>query len=315
MQRFTLSLLLLSAIALQGQQKAREHIKAMCGCYEVTFEYAETFAPSPDYEFHDRYKMGGLEWITLDEDRKDHLVIQHLLVVGDTMVIKHWRQDWTYEDDQLLAYQKNLEWKKKSLPSSQTNGTWTQQVFQVDDSPRYEGSGSWHEAAQGAYWRSTADAPLPRREAKKRDDYNVMQRRNEHRLTEDGHVHDLDNAKIIRGPEGDSLLVREKGRNYYRKVNDENCDPARKWWKEHRPFWEVVRNKWAAVQDSLDYITVAKEKDGKKLWQALFALDRKHHQGEPLPQDELESTVSSIIDSYVSDEPQAYKNTSTASKD
>lgn len=40
------------------------------------------------------------------------IIIQHLLVMrGDSMIIKHWREDWTYEDSQILAFDKSDTWK------------------------------------------------------------------------------------------------------------------------------------------------------------------------------------------------------------
>ena len=44
-------LLLLSSTIIQAQnkkQKDREAIKEMCGCYEITFNFAETFNYSKD---------------------------------------------------------------------------------------------------------------------------------------------------------------------------------------------------------------------------------------------------------------------------
>ena len=44
-----------------------ESIKKMTGCYKVTFQNAETFSLSKDYQYHDRYKSGHvLECIIVD---------------------------------------------------------------------------------------------------------------------------------------------------------------------------------------------------------------------------------------------------------
>ncbi|EPB65556.1 hypothetical protein ANCCEY_15380 [Ancylostoma ceylanicum] len=91
-------------------------------------------------------------------------------------------------------------------------GTWTQKVFQVDDSPRYEGYGTWVHVDGRSFWESKADAPLPRREHTKRDDYNVTGRFSHVEIFNDGWVLDQDNDKILRvaGKE-DVLIAQEKG--------------------------------------------------------------------------------------------------------
>ena len=58
------------------------------------------------------------------------------------MVIKHWRQDWIYQGVDILSYDKDERWKKEFRKES-VKGKWIQKVYQVDDSPRYEGVGSW----------------------------------------------------------------------------------------------------------------------------------------------------------------------------
>ena len=98
---FTSMMLLFAVVSLTAQDKKRmdrDAILAMCGCYDTTFKYTETFAPEIDYEKKLDYTAAALELALpiVNEDNK--ISIQHLLVVGDTMVIKHWRQDWEYEN-------------------------------------------------------------------------------------------------------------------------------------------------------------------------------------------------------------------------
>ena len=61
----------------------------MCGCMDIKFEFA--ISPNKDYKFYRNYLSGQLAFII--EESPNKLVIQHLLVVMDTMIIKHWRQD------------------------------------------------------------------------------------------------------------------------------------------------------------------------------------------------------------------------------
>ena len=80
-----------------------EAIKSMCGCYKVSFNFAETFATDTAYQFHNNYETWGYEYVLPVEETKDKIALQHLLVVADTMVIKHWRQDWLYENTNLYT--------------------------------------------------------------------------------------------------------------------------------------------------------------------------------------------------------------------
>lgn len=258
-----------------GQSKKkqdREAIKGMCGCYEVTFEFAETFSPDKDYQFHDNYKSGGLEWATLVEDDANKVSIQHLLIVGNDMIVKHWRQDWLYQNTDLYAYDGNRTWSFQNLAKPEVKGQWTQKVYQVDDSPRYEGSGSWVHVDGRHYWESTADSPLPRREFSKRSDYNVMVRTNRHELTDYGWLHEQDNDKIQREGNSDQLIAREKGWNTYKKVDDSRCKAAQDWWVKHQGYWADVRAVWEEYYGSEQTLQFAGRIDNKVLFQHLFAL-------------------------------------------
>ena len=283
---FILGMVLISANTYAQKKKKQqdiEAIKSMCGCYEVTFNFAETFASDKDYEFHDNYRTGGLEWVTAAEESNDKIVLQHLLIVGDTMIIKHWRQDWLYENTELYSYYKDKTWKPVTLPKEQVKGQWTQKVYQVDDEPRYEGSATWIHADGRHYWENTTDAPLPRREHTKRSDYNVMKRRNRHELTTEGWVHEQDNDKVIREGGKDVVLAQEKGLNTYKKVDDSQCLVAKQWWDKNAQYWADVRAVWDELFNTRKELSFKSKVDDKLLFQHLFAL------GNELSGDEYNS--------------------------
>ena len=172
-----------------------ESIKKMTGCYKVTFQNAETFSLSKDYKYHDRFKSGPvLEWIFVDSEKRGKLSLQHLLLAGPS-IIKHWRQEWVYEGRDLFDYKGNNTWSPIELEDSQSLGMWVQKVYQVDDSPRYECSAPWVRYSGKNYWECTTNAPLPRREFKKRSDYDILKRTNRHEMVASGHIHDQDNKK------------------------------------------------------------------------------------------------------------------------
>lgn len=296
-------LLMLNIISAQAPQSDVNAIKQMCGCFEASFEYAETFAGAPGYERHDDYSSRGLEWIFVEDETEGKIVIQHLLIVRDSMIVKHWRQDWLYENTDLLTYRKNLEWQRETLSEEEVRGTWTQKVYEVDESPRYQGAATWVSVDDKLYWESEVAAPLPRREYTKRSDYNVMIRNNKHRITEDGHVHELDNAKVIRGEDGDSILVQEKGLNTYRRVADSQCELARQWWQEHHLFWADVRAEWEIALAGQDYVNIRWDVAGDRLWHRIFALQKKYLSEGAYTSGLASADIREVIQLYLSSEP------------
>lgn len=240
---------LLSFSQAQNKQDVNA-IKAMTGCYEVKFNFSETFSPNKQYEKHDNYTSRALEWITVAEENSKEIKLQHLLIVNPkgtdkNAIVKHWRQDWKYENTEFYVFDKGNKWKYKKLNPQEVKGQWSQIVYQVDDAPRYAGSGTWIHADGKTYWESNADAPLPRREYTKRDDYNVLNRNNRHEIVATGWEHDQDNKKVIRKDGvADEVLVEEKGKEYYTKVDDARCKQAQEYWKEYAPLWSAVREAW-----------------------------------------------------------------------
>ena len=267
-------LLLVSPIIINAQKKQDiEAIKEMCGCFEIDFKFSETFQYSNDsnYSKSKNYNAKALEYAKLIKDEKDHISIQHLLVMGD-YIIKHWRQDWVFQNKDLLKYDGNNNWKYISKTKKDVKGQWTQKVFQVDDSPRYEGSATWVHADGKSYWENSSYAPLHRREYTKRNDYNIMIRGNRHEITEDGWVHDQDNFKVVKDSESDSevIIASEKGINTYTRVDESNCKEAIKWWDENNEKWLLVLEKWNSIYSKKDDISLRQSVENKPLFSFLF---------------------------------------------
>ncbi|MEK9897093.1 MAG: DUF6607 family protein [Burkholderiaceae bacterium] len=125
--------------------------------------------------------------------------------------------DWIYENNRFLIYEGGMKWIAKTVNKETVSKQWNQKVFQVDDSPRYEGSGTWVHLADKSYWESEAFAPLPRREYTVRDDYNILHRRNRHEITSFGWIHDQDNDKLIKNNEDLIVLANEKDSTHIQK--------------------------------------------------------------------------------------------------
>jgi hypothetical protein len=246
MKKVITAIFILTTVLVNAQTKKDiESIKSFCGCYSIDFKYAETFATDTAYKLAKPYLAKATELTILVEESKNKIVLQHLLQINDTTIIKHWREDWTYENPFLLNYNHSFNWTKVKLNDNTSKGRWSQLVFEVDDAPRFMGSASWVYVDGKAYWQSNTDAPLPRREYTKRSDYNVLNRTNTYWLGNNGWMHEQDNKKIIRKDGAvDSLLVMEKGYNIYKKVNDSKCEAAKKWWLANKEKYVAIRKEW-----------------------------------------------------------------------
>ena len=298
MRKLLLNILILLIIStLDAQTKKKKDInsiKEMCGCFEIRFDFAETFIKTvdKDYKPSKNYSSGGLEWAQLIVDNKNQISIQHILIAGSKerpYIIKHWRQDWLYQNTNFYIYDHNNNWNYIKKEKKEVKGQWTQKVFQVDDSPRYEGSGSWVHVDGKSYWENITPAPLPRREYSKRNDYNVTERGNRQEITSTGWVHDQNNKKIIR-KEGmkDEVLAYEKGYNNYVKVEDSKCEAAVNWWVENKNKWGKVRNKWKEVYGRNKDLSLKKIINNNPLYMVLF-LDEINQKDE----------INSLIESYI----------------
>ena len=286
--------LVFSVSAQSKMKKDAEAIKNMCGCFEVTFNFAETFNYSKDslYKPSKNKIAKALEWAQLIEDEKGKIAIQHILQMGspdEPYIIKHWRQDWIYENQDFYMYDSNNKWIYKKKSKEDVKNQWTQKVYQVDDSPRYEGSSSWVHVDGKSYWENTTDAPLPRREYTIRSDYNVTVRGNRHEITSSGWIHDQDNKKLIRvANTEDFILAKEKGYNVYKRLDDSDCAGAIEWWGDNKMKWSIVRNKWDQVFALNDNLLLEKKVNNKPLYKYLFS--------EEYSKDK---EIKDIIDSFI----------------
>jgi hypothetical protein len=280
MSRLLALLLLTSTAAHAGYAEDRAAIKAMSGCYAVTFHFVETFVKDPNYPIRSKeYTEYGTEWIDLDVDTDQQIALQHVLVMGESGM-KHWRQEWEYQPTKILEFTGNNIWATKALDAGSTQGQWVQKVGQVDDSPRYECVAPWVQwsNSNGAqnYWECKTYAPLPRREFSQRSDYNVLDRRNRHIITADGWLHEQDNRKLLITEQGAvTEIAQEKGLDTYRKVDASQCEGARKEWNKTKGVWHVIQAMWAHIESHHPVLHFQDKVDGEVLWSKLFTLADK----------------------------------------
>lgn len=276
----------------------RENIDRLCGCFSVNFRYAETFSPDENYTLHDQKDMNAVELVLPIESTDRKVVMQHLLVIHDTVIIKHWREEWLYESTAFLRFLGDRKWVRETLKPEEVKNKWTQTVWEVSDEPRYQGVSKWITNDGKTYWESTVDAPLPRREYTIRDDYNIMKRRNRITLEDDGYIHEQDNDKISRKDGGDSkLIVSEKGFNTYYRLDDSECAVARTWWKKNGIFWAEVRNYWKNYLSQTPEVTLKTKVEDKMLHEHLFAL-WKDWNGSKVKTEELPVKIRQVIDRF-----------------
>lgn len=298
-RHFAFIWVLLLPLAVKAQpQNEVDNIMQLCGCYDVTFKYTETFRTDSNYQFHDDKIAHARELVLPIENKDGKISLQHMLIVNDNYIIKHWREDWTYEQPTILNYQGNKTWTKETLKPEQVKGKWAQTVWQVDDIPRYGGYSSWINNDNKTYWENTAYAPLPRREYTKRKDYNIMLRTNRIIVTDKGWVHEQDNQKIIRNGNHDSLLVKEKGINSYVKIDDNLCAKAKLHWAENVDFWKAVRAQWDKYISNTDKLALHTTVEEKRLFEYFYELEYSWKE-EKWNKKELSKKIEETMSKFV----------------
>ncbi|MEO8416998.1 MAG: DUF6607 family protein [Ginsengibacter sp.] len=291
--------LLLTATANAQVKNGNEAVNKICGCFDVAFKYAETFSPVMDYKYHDRDEIsGGTELAFPIEISDKKISIQHLLLVSDSMIVKHWREDWTFENPVIWKYTDTKTWVKQQLKPEQVKGKWTQTVWEVSDEPRYQGYGQFTDLDGEVLWQSTTDAPLPRREYSVRSDYNILNRTNRLHITDSGYIHEQDNKKIIRKEGVDKLLVKEKGMNSYKRITNSECAVAKSYWEHNKAYWLKVENVWTAYLSTHNTIQLKVKVDGKVIHQLLFNL-LDDYNAKKVSDAEIDNKIKEAIYKYI----------------
>lgn len=259
-----------------GFERDRQAILAMAGEFDVSFRFEELEPQQPGYEPEEPYLSDARELVVVIEDRGEFISLQHILVLGDSAdptIIKHWRQDWTYQDGDLLEFKGHSRWERRRLGPDEARGTWTQAVYQTNDSPRYEAAGRWRHDGQVSTWESAPTwRPLPRREYTKRDDYHVLVATNRHVVSPDGWSHEQDNEKLVLDDAGRPVrtIVHETGLNTYRRDASLDLSGGREYWSHTGEFWQAVRSEWARLTERRAVVEI--RGDLRRLSKALGAM-------------------------------------------
>lgn len=264
----------------------REAILAMCGAFEVTFQFEEITPVQTDYKLKRPYEETAIEWVQLIEDRGDFISLQHILVADEDSgyVVKHWRQDWQFEDDRMLEFCGKNTWRESKSTKAQSVGRWTQAVYQTTDSPRYEAFGQWQHVGKHSEWISDRTwRPLPRREYTKRSDYHVLESVNTHTVTPEGWVHEQSSRKVILNESGqpEEIIVHERGLNSYVRIDTDRLAPAIDYWQEHHEAWADIRAAWEPIL-SQPRVQLTPESGGRKLAKMIYSAVKDQEERESL---------------------------------
>ena len=290
---------------MQSDKKSQDRlaILSMVGEYRVSFEFIETFGSKRDYKLDNPYQSWGTEMVIVLKDEPNYISLQHIMMMyfrddkGTTTgpyIQKHWRQDWTYEDSKILNYINNNTWDLIDIVDYEN--TWSQSVYQVDDSPRYESYGRWLHSEAGSRWISKpTPRPLPRREFSVRDDYSLLNGLNKITVMPWGWIMEELNEKIIFP---NKYLGSEFGVARYQRISNYDFSPAHDYWNDTKEYWSIVRETWSEIL-SRKRVCLLGEVEGKPLYlyKFNFAEDYKNDPDNKKAHKNVYETVSKFTTS------------------
>jgi hypothetical protein len=302
----------LQAPGLSDLERDRRAILAMAGTYRVTFDFLEVVPFVAQDKPNAPYQSWGTEKVYVDADSTAAISLVHILemrvtqqdgTISEPMVTKHWRQDWQYQPAQIVEYQGRDRWQQRKVSTADAKGTWSQTVYQVDESPRYASVGRWAHSASFSTWQSGDTwRPLPRREWSVRDDYQVLLGTNRHTIGASGWVQEENNLKAV--VSGDRRLdlakpyvAREYGVARYERIRDADFAGADQYYSRTKQFWGEVRDSWATLFAKQGVVTLRGPVDKLGLFKPLFArADEIAGEGKAFSADEDPKLISAALE-------------------
>jgi len=250
------------ASAADGQlERGRQAIMSMTGCFLVDYSYVETESLEPGYvkdaRVYDVNRDKSVkEWISAIVISPRRIWLQRILFFADLhgtpragTEIRHQSEDWEFDAAFLYDFVAPQTWHVRDLRS--TPGLWTRRVTNLDDGLRYQCAAAWSLDTAYPDWSCRNYAPIPGRESRdmSRSDYNTLDRTT--RIVPYGQswLERQDNVKTIHRDTGQSRLARETGKNWYVRLPDAECVPARAFAGPRQAFWTLLRETWDGVLD------------------------------------------------------------------
>ena len=295
---------------LSALERDRRAILAMAGPYRVSFDFLEVLRFDPALKPDAPYQSWGTEYVFVAEDRDSFIALQHILVMrtqnedgssSEPIVIRHWRQEWRYQTDALVAYEGANTWSRKSVPAQQREGSWVQSVYQVDDSPRYAARGRWQHNDSYSTWVSDETwRPLPRREWSVRKDYQVLVGTNRHTITPDGWVQEENNLKLVLDGRGKPraempYLAREYGFARYRRIKDFDFSAGEEYFARTEPFWAEVRAAWRELAQRQPRFTLKAPVDQGRLFEPFFEYAQNLAEGKAFDREDARAFIERTL--------------------
>lgn len=296
--------------AATAHERDRAAILAMAGEYRVSFDFLEVVRYDPARKPDAPYQSWGTEIVLVSEDGPERIALQHILVMrvrrpdgsaSEPIVVRHWRQEWRYEPERLLAYAGNENWVVRKTADEDRRGAWVQSVFQVDDSPRYAASGRWEHTDSFSTWIGAETwRPLPRREFSVRDDYQVLAGTNRHTILPAGWVQEENNLKLAvdaagRPRAGLPFVAREYGIARYERIRGYDFGPGRRYFERTEPFWAEVRAAWRSLADRQERLALKARVDQHQLFVPFFDYAAKLDGGVPWRPEEGRAFIEKTL--------------------
>jgi hypothetical protein len=257
----------LQAPGISQKERDRRAILAMAGDYRVTFDFLEIANFIGDGARPRPYQSWATEKVYVDRDEPNLISLVHILElrvvqadgkVTEPMVQKHWRQEWRYEPSSVIEHTDGDRWKRRDLKQADRKGAWSQQVFQVDESPRYGALGRWEHNANFSSWISNDTArPLPRREWSTRKDYQVLAGTNRHTILPRGWLQEENNLKQVLPAGAQAFVGREYGVARYDRLKDADFAASDEYYRSTRRFWDEVLRVWDGIWSKQREVKVA----------------------------------------------------------
>ena len=274
----------LQEAGLSSVERDRRAILAMSGTYRVTFDFLEVTS-FPAAAPRAPYQSWGTEKVYVDRNEPTFVSLVHILEmrvvqgdgkISDPMVVKHWRQDWSYEPAHVVEHRGADQWERRAVAGSESAGAWSQVVYQVDESPRYASLGRWQHTPGFSTWLS-ADTwrPLPRREWSVREDYQALIGTNRHTVLPTGWLQEENNLKaVLTAPRTLSPATPYVGREYgvarYERIQDADFAAADQYYARTKDFWDAVREHWSRAFAQQGTVTLKGPVDKLGLFRPLF---------------------------------------------
>ena len=278
----------------------RQAILRMAGDFHVRFDMRETASFVDDYVPLEPKISGGNEIVRVVSDTDELIQLQHILVVeheGQNIVVKHWRQDWAYEPESVLAYERANTWRLHDVSPERRQGAWAQTVWQTDDSPRYGGVGVWrHDAGISAWTSEPTLRPLARRDAIRNPPYDHYRAINRHAITPTGWVHEQNNMKVGMYDGAAQAFVDEFVINTYDRADDFPIEAGVSYWQDTEAYWAGVRAEWERLIAANEGVYIEEEPQaGVVTGPRLMELASSVHDGELTTQSALSQAREIII--------------------